>query len=225
MGIKLSNIRIFYAESSSPILSVHSLQFNAGINFLIGKNGSGKSTLLKALSNINTDIHLMGSIELDNQLLRRFQVGLVTQNPLQSINLELTFLENLVLANTRGYDHLSLKIQLNSEQIDTVFSFLQTFTNKIFLSKIITQQARNLSSGQQQILAILMRVIRYQKVLLLDECTANLDADNTKVIIDILLALAEKGTVIIFATHQMELLNTINSKIYTVENGTINKSY
>jgi ABC-type multidrug transport system ATPase subunit len=221
MSIKLSNIQISYSENPKPILNIGSLEFDSGINFIIGKNGSGKSTLIKALSNINNDIQLTGNIELEGKQLKEFNIGLVTQNPLQSINLELTFLENLLLASTSGYSHLSLTPQLTSSSSQKVIQFLQTFNNWNFLSELLHKEARNLSSGQQQMLAILMRVIRFQKLLLLDECTANLDADNTGTIIGILLELVTKGTIIIFATHQTELLQTVNSKSYKIENGTI----
>lgn len=223
MSIKLSNIQIYYSEKTNPILNIDSLEFENYINFIIGKNGSGKSTLLKALSNLNNEVHLRGSIKFDGTPLNEFNIGLVTQNPLQSINLELTFLENLILASTNGYSHVSLKPQLTSSSSQEVILFLKTFKNWDFLSELLHKEAGNLSSGQQQMLAILMRVIRFQKLLLLDECTANLDADNTETIIGILLELVAKGTVVIFATHQTELLQTINSKSYKVENGTIKK--
>ena len=84
-------------------------------------------------------------------------------------------------------------------------------------------KASNLSSGQQQMLSILMRVIRYQKILLLDECTANLDVENTNIIIGIILELIKKGTIVIFATHQTELLKTKYSNTYLVANGTIKR--
>lgn len=221
MNLKLSNTQIFYSENPSPILNIDSLEFGSKINFIVGKNGSGKSTLLKALSNFNNEVSLTGNIELDKMPLKSLHVGLVTQNPLQSINLELTFLENLLLASTSGYAHASLKPQLTSSTEHQVTDFLKTFKNWNFLSGLLHKEARNLSSGQQQMLAILMRVIRFQKLLLLDECTANLDADNTETIIGILLELVEKGTIVVFATHQTELLNTVNSKSYKVENGAI----
>ncbi len=221
MSLKITNTKISYPENPKPILEINSLEFNEGINFLIGKNGTGKSTLLKAISNYNEEVIVTGNFELDGKALINFNVGTVSQNPQKSVNLELTFLENLLLAKTNNLEHLSLSKQVNNESINYVLKFLEKFNNKEFLKNLLDKTTYNLSSGQQQILSILMRVIRFQKVLLLDECTANLDEENTKTIIGILLELVDNGTIVIFATHQLELLKTDNSKIFKIENGTI----
>ncbi len=224
MSIRLSNVQISYSESASPVLQIDSLEFRSGINFIIGKNGSGKSTLLKALSNIYDEIILKGDIELDGQKLNGFITGMVGQTALFSINLDLTFLENLLIANTNSYEHLSIMPQLTSSSSGKITHFLQTFSNWNFLSELLHKKAKNLSSGQQQMLAILMRVVRFQRLLLLDECTANLDADNTDIIVRLLQELAGKGTIVIFATHQAQLLHIIGSECYKIENGEIKPS-
>jgi ABC-type bacteriocin/lantibiotic exporter with double-glycine peptidase domain len=221
MSIKLSNVQISYSGSPRPVLNIDSLEFKNTINFITGINGSGKSTLLKALSNINDEVILKGDIELDGKKLSEFNIGLVTQSPLASINLDLTFLENLLLASTNGYTHLSLLPQLTSSSSRKIVDFLQTFKSLSFVPELLYKGARSMSAGQQQMLAILMRVIRFQKLLLLDECTANLDANNTKIIIYILRELAEKGTIILFATHQEELLRTVKSVSFRIDNGGI----
>ncbi len=221
MSLKITNTTISYSEKEKPILKIESLEFYENINFLIGKNGTGKSTLLKAISNYNDEVIVKGNLELDNHSLNQFNVGTVSQNPHKSINLELTFIENLILAKTNGIEHLSLLKQANKKNISYVIDFIEKFSNHKFLKRLLFKTASDLSSGQQQILAILMRVIRFQKILLLDECTANLDEENTKIILNILSELVKKGTIIIFATHQLELLKTYKTKIFKVENGTI----
>lgn len=221
MGMTLSNVEISYSESGPPVLNIDSLEFGSGINFIAGKNGSGKTTLLKALSNIDDDVIMKGEVELDGTRLNELSTGMVSQTALFSINLDLTFLENLLLANTKSYQHLSLMPQLTSSTSGQVVKFLQTFSNWGFLSGFLHKEARNLSSGQQQMLAILMRAVRFQRLLLLDECTANLDADNTEIIMQILQELAAKETIVIFATHQASLLQTVNSECYEIENGEI----
>ena len=221
MGIRLSNVKISYSDVGPPVLSIDSLEFGSGINFISGKNGSGKTTLLKGLSNIDDSVVIKGVVELDGKSLNEFSTGMVSQTALFSINLDLTFLENLLLANTRHFQHLSLMPQLTSRTSGQIIQFLKTFSNWTLLSGFLHKEARNLSSGQQQMLAILMRAVRFQRLLLLDECTANLDVDNTEIIMQMLQDLAAKGTIVIFATHQASLLQTINSGSYKIENGEV----
>lgn len=220
MSLIISNTTIRYLNNPKFILEINHLTFEAKINFIIGKNGTGKSTLLKALANYNNEVVVNGKFELDGETTN-LNIGTVTQNPLNSVNVELTFLENLILANTKGWNHVSIFQQASKENIKYVKDFLDKFDNKDFLLDLLLKEVSHLSSGQQQILSILMRVIRFQKVLLLDECTANLDSENTNIIINILLDLVSKGTIVIFATHQLEFLKISNSKSYRVDNGRI----
>jgi len=223
MSLILKDIKVSYEGMKFPILEFDNLILNEGLNFLIGKNGSGKSTLLKALSNYSNQVSVEGLIELDGEKLINGYVGLVSQDPEKSINLELSFLENLILAKTNGWNHLSFLTQISRVEENHVIQFLKGFNNWELIEALLNVEANNLSSGQKQILAIFMRVIRYRKVLLLDECTANLDYINTGIIIDILSEMGRNGTIIVFATHQRELLETDASNIYLVENGNITR--
>jgi len=221
MVLKISHTQISYINNPKPILDVDFAEFGSSINFLVGKNGSGKSTLLRALSSHNDEVVVKGNIELEGKPLQNFDIGLVAQIPQKSVNLELTFIENLLLAKTNGIEHISLGTQTNKSNIEIVLKFLKGFKNWDFLSELCYKETADLSSGQQQLLAILMRVIRFQNLLLLDECTANLDSENTNIILGILEELVKKGTIVLFATHQMELLKTNYSKTFLIENGKI----
>lgn len=221
MSLKIFDTKICYIGNPKPILKIESLEFGNELNFLIGKNGSGKSTFLKALTNYDDEIEVTGVIKLNNKSLDKGNMGLVTQSPSQSINLELSFLENLVLASTKRYNHISFVPQITTASKSKMISFLKTFNNWNVFSELLHTEVAKLSAGQRQVLAILMRVVRFKELLLLDECTASLDFSNTKTIIGILLDLVKKGTIIIFVTHQIEILDIANSKIFKVENGTI----
>lgn len=224
MSLKIFNTKFYYEKISNPILDIDDLEFKSGLNFLIGDNGSGKSTFLKGLGNFEDDVKVLGNIKLNGKILEKDDVGTVSQNPQRSINLDLTFIENLILSYTRGWRHLSLYSQINKSSELKVINFLDKFKNRDFLKSLMYKNAKDLSSGQQQILSILMRLVHSQKVLLLDESTANLDRRNNNIIIGILLELAREGTIIIFATHQPELLKTEKTIIYKIRNGKIRKT-
>lgn len=219
--LTIKNGKIFYKDNEQIILDIPSVSISTGLNFIVGDNGTGKSTFLKSLANHFPEIGCTGSIYLNNKSFNKDIVGLVNQNPIKSISTELTFLENLLLAKFNKSDFLKLSTLGNSKVTNEIIEFLDYFVIKETVDKLLYTQANKLSAGQQQLLAILMRLIRFKEVLLLDEATANLDVINTKIIIGILLEVVKKGTIVLFATHQLSLLETPNCKVYNTNTGNI----
>ena len=219
--LSLNNIKIKYIDAPDIIINEENVIFPDGINFIVGKNGCGKSTLLKAFTG-HEDIDVRGKIEYNNGPLKYSIIGIVNQNPLNSIACELTFAENLIQAKSTYLDFLKPTIIVNKKELNKIITFIKSFNFDFDINKILFKESSKLSSGQQQLLAILMRVYRNGKILLLDECTANLDEFNTNLIIETLIKIALKGVIILFVTHQSEFLELSNTRTYIVANKSIN---
>lgn len=215
-SISINKARVFYKDDNKTILKIPSLNISSGINFIVGDNGTGKTTFLKALTNHFPNVGFDGMIKLNGQPFEQKKVGLVNQSPINSISPDLTFLENMLMARFKKNDFLKPQSMISKNETREILDFLEFFMIKERVNKLLSKEASKLSSGQQQLLAILMRLIRFKEVILLDEATANLDKINTKVIIGILLEIAKKGTIVLFATHQLSLLETEGSMIYNI---------
>ena len=220
-SITINNARIFYQDDGKTVLNVPALTITSGINFIVGGNGSGKSTFLKALTNHFPEVIFEGEIAMNGRKYRHDKVGLVRQSPINSISTNLTFLENMLMARFSEGDLLRPQRMITKSETNDILGFLDYFVIKEKVEMLLDKEASKLSAGQQQLLAILMRLFRFKEVILLDEATANLDVITTKTIIGILSEIAKKGTIVLFATHQMSLLEMKRSKIYNTINGKI----
>jgi cell division transport system ATP-binding protein len=69
--------------------------------------------------------------------------------------------------------------------------------------------------------AIARALIHRPKVLLADEPTGNLDALNTKDIIDLLLKINEFGTTVVMVTHNKEIVNSLKRRVITLDQGLV----
>jgi ABC-type bacteriocin/lantibiotic exporter with double-glycine peptidase domain len=215
--VELKHIKIRYSDSSEAIIDFPEIVFNQGVNFIIGKNGCGKSTLLKGFTK-HEDVLVEGQILFNGVQISNNIIGIVNQNPQNSITGELTFIQNLIQSKSSFWDLLSLSTLESKKEINKAKEFIETFNFPFEIEKLYYKESEKLSSGQQQLLAILMRVYRNGKILLLDECTANLDDINTKLVIETINRIANAGVVVLFVTHQWELLELKNSITYIIKN-------
>ncbi len=167
---------------------------------IVGASGSGKSTLLGLLAglDVNTsgeisifDHHFSAMNEEERALLRGQYVGFI----FQSFHLlpSLHAIENVMLpAELKGDRHARQKAEALLEQVG--------------LSHRLSHYPNQLSGGEQQRVAIARAFASDPKILFADEPTGNLDANNSKIIIEKLFALnASQGTTLVLVTHDNAL--------------------
>jgi tungstate transport system ATP-binding protein len=147
---------------------------------LIGPNGSGKTTLLRAV---------MGLVDVTS--------GTITVTPGASA---IVFQKPVMLRRSvAGNIAFALSAAGRTADARTVAQLLQ----QVGLAALADRPARHLSGGEQQRLAIARALARQPQLLLLDEATASLDPAQTKIIEDLITAIAEDGVKIVFATHDL----------------------
>ena len=169
---------------------------------LVGKNGSGKTTLLSLMAGLEIpeegDVYFKNKNlkEIDKDMYRRKQVSVIYQN--YNLFPLMTVLENIMyplLLN--GYTKKKAEEQaiLIMEKVGLNSTHIKRFPAM-------------LSGGEQQRVAIARALAIKAEVILADEPTGNLDAENTEQIIDLLYKLAhEDGCCVLVSTHDAEIKN------------------
>lgn len=147
---------------------------------LIGPNGSGKTTLLRAI---------MGLVEPSSGQIASEDAtrAIVFQKPVM--------LRRTVAGN--------VAFGLAAAGYPAERSAIAALLDQVGLLSLADRPARRLSGGEQQRLAIARALARRPRLLLLDEATASLDPAQTKIVEDLIAAIANAGTKIIFATHDL----------------------
>jgi putative ABC transport system ATP-binding protein len=165
---------------------------------VMGPSGSGKSTLLNIIGGLDSptagkvvvegeDISGLSSKQL--AVFRREKVGFVFQQ--FYLVPYLTALENVMLAQ---YFH-----SMTDEQ--EAVAALQ----RVGLGDRIRHLPSELSGGEQQRVCIARALINHPKLILADEPTGNLDAENERIVLELLAALHREGHTIIMVTHAPHL--------------------
>lgn len=186
-----------------------------GITGIVGPSGSGKTTLL-----LNLAFLLVGRwrrfefegrrVELEDLRSLRRRVTYVPQNPiLFTGTAKSNILYPLKLRGIRGKE-AKRRVEEVAEALD--------------ISEILGNKSHELSGGEAQRVCLARALVFSPDVILLDEPTANLDADNALRIEEMLRDISSR-TKLILVSHNQEQVNRLCDKVYRLEGGRIVESY
>jgi putative ABC transport system ATP-binding protein len=201
--IQLNHVSKIYGKERTEVRALDDLSLeikNNSVVTIMGPSGSGKSTLLNLIGTM--DAPTVGDVFIDGTNIskypesklarfRRFTIGFVFQNYFLLPNIDL--LGN-VLAPLIPYGITNDDKARAQELLDTVG-----------LGKRSKSKVKELSGGESQRVAIARSLINDPKIILGDEPTGNLDSENGKKIVDLLLSLLNKKKTIIIVTHNIEI--------------------
>ena len=200
--IRLENLSKYYYGNNSVALGLRkiNLEFHKGEFVAItGESGSGKTTLLSTISGLlpyeEGEMYFNGNAtsyydEEDWEEYRKNHIAFVFQN--YNLIDTYTALENVMTSFLIQGKSVSYAKEKSMELLETVG-----------IAQYATHRATELSSGQKQRLAIARALAKNTEVIVADEPTGNLDAENGRQIMELFLELAKERLVII-VTHNFE---------------------
>jgi heme ABC exporter ATP-binding subunit CcmA len=188
-----------YAVGDRTILDGISVRATSGRLLAVrGPSGSGKTSLLTMLGGLIAPS--AGTITLDgapvtpdrHALRRRF--GFVPQG------------YGLVAALT-ARENVAVVLQAAELPRAQVRSRVQAVLDRLGLAPVADHLVEDLSGGQQQRVAVARALVTAAEVVLADEPTAELDADNRELVVSLLLERARAGGVVVIASHDPDVVD------------------
>jgi ABC-type polar amino acid transport system ATPase subunit len=184
---------------------------------LIGPSGSGKSTLLRIINGLETadggevvvdGTDLSDGAEAAAQRVRR-EVGMVFQH----FNLfpHMTVLKNCMLA-------LRLVRGMPRDESGRV---ARAMLERVGLSDKMDQWPGQLSGGQKQRVAIARALAMDPRVMLFDEPTSALDPEMVGEVLDVMREMAQGGTTMLIATHEMGFAREVADRVIFMDEGRV----
>jgi cell division transport system ATP-binding protein len=184
--------------------------------FLVGASGAGKSTLVRLL--IRDEAPSTGRIFVEGQEISRMsrrklpklrrKFGIVFQD--YKLLSRRTVAQNVAFAlqvTRPGQRHMREKV----EEVLWIVGLedkLDTFPDE-------------LSGGEQQRVAIARALVHRPRIFLADEPTGNLDPDTSWGIVQLLLQINHRGTTVLMATHNREVVDLVRRRVIAIDGGRV----
>jgi cell division transport system ATP-binding protein len=214
--IRFQNVAKIYPPDTIALKDVNFEVKPKEFVLLSGKSGAGKTTLFKLL--LAEERPTEGRIFFDDQDVSRIKLSKL-HNFRRKIGA--VFQDYKLLASKNVYENTAYILEVIGASDKEIKRDVTEVLEIVGLSHRASNFPVELSGGEKQRAAIARALIHRPEVILADEPTGNLDPYNTADIVRLLLKINELGTTILLATHDKELINSLEKRVITLDGGII----
>jgi monosaccharide-transporting ATPase len=192
------------------------------IHALVGENGAGKSTLIKVLTGVESPD--TGTIELDGKLVQVRSPQHSQELGISTVYQEVNLCTNISIAGNITLGHEPHRF--GSIDYKKMNAYAELALKRLDIDIDVTQPLGNCSVAIQQMVAIARSLeITNAKILILDEPTSSLDANETNELFGVMRKLKSEGMGIVFITHFLDQVYEVADRITVLRNGKLVGTY
>ncbi len=198
---------VWFGYDKTPILRNVNVEIGRGLTIVVGPNGAGKTTLLKIMATLLRP--QKGRVIIDGvdywktrDLNTRRKVIYVHERP--------------VMFSGTVYDNIAMGLRFRGEEDE---ERVKEIAKRLKIESLLGRDAKGLSAGQRQMVALARALVLSPKYLLLDEPLAHLDREKRRVLSEVILDYSRERSVVM-TSHDPYLCDKAN-RVLAVENGRV----
>lgn len=214
--IEFNNVTKIYKKTFTAVKDINLKIEKGEFIFIVGKSGAGKSTLIKLL--LREISPTEGIITYNNQDINKIRKRNVAE---YRRHIGFVFQDYRLLPKMTVYENIAFAMEMICCQAKNIRREVPLVLSMVGLSDKAKYYPDELSGGEQQRVAIARAVINKPESIIADEPTGNLDTETSKEIMKILTEINKRGTTVIMATHDREIVNRYQKRVIELKNGTI----
>ncbi|MFT8322945.1 MAG: cell division ATP-binding protein FtsE [Bacillus sp. (in: firmicutes)] len=204
---------------SNGVIAVNGLdvKINQGeFVYVVGPSGAGKSTFIKMM--YREEKPTQGTITINGINLAKLKLKKV---PLLRRSMGVVFQDFKLLPTLTVYENVAFALEVIEENPKYIKKRVMETLSLVGLKHKARMLPTELSGGEQQRVSIARSIVNSPKLVIADEPTGNLDPETSWEIMNLLEEINTRGTTIIMATHNKEIVNTIKHRVIAIESGRI----
>lgn len=217
--LSLQNISFNYANQ--PLFENANLELASGeFAFLIGRSGSGKTTLLQMIyMNVLPESGTVTVGNFNSKTIKKSEL------PYLRRKIGIVFQDFKLLSDRNVFDNLSFVLEVTNTPKREIKKRVNDTLSEVGLTHKKLNMPDQLSGGEKQRVAIARAILNQPLIILADEPTGNLDPETSNEILDLLQKINKRGTAVLCATHNYDIVRKGNTRIFKIENNKILKGF
>lgn len=216
--IKLDNVS---KKFGTGVFGLSDVSFSVDKNefvFLVGSTGAGKTTIFRLL--IREMLPSQGSI-----IVNDWDVVNLPKDKIPHLRKKIgvVFQDLKLLLDRTIFENVILPLEVSGVNPEEAKKMAEDVLDQVGLKEHRDKFPIQLSGGELQRVAIARALVLSPEILLADEPTGNLDAVTSWEIVKILSDINKKGTTIVMATHNQDIIKSLGKRVIHLEKGKITK--
>ncbi len=217
--ISFQDVTKVYKAGRKPITALNGVSFGVSPGefvSVVGRSGAGKTTLFKLL--LAEEKPTAGSIVFKEQDVHKLKPD---QLPCFRRKIGVVFQDYKLLSSKTIWENVAYIMEVMGATEKEINRDVPQVLEITGLSERANNFPEELSGGEKQRATIARALIHRPDVILADEPTGNLDPFHTQEIIRLLAKVNQMGTTVLLATHNQDVINTLERRVITLEQGKV----
>ena len=216
--IKFTKVDKVYKDGQKSLCNINLGIHQGEFVFLVGHSGAGKSTMLKLL--LREELVTSGRLTVLGQ-----DISKINDNNIHLLRrrIGVIFQDFRLLKEKTAYENVELAMRVVGASPKDIKPRVLNVLKQVGLLDKANRYPSQLSGGECQRVAIARAIANKPSIIIADECTGNLDINNSIEIVNILDEINKNGTTVIMATHDIELLKIFKKRTVELKNGQVTR--
>ncbi|CAM3889103.1 cell division ATP-binding protein FtsE [Alkalicoccus chagannorensis] len=216
--IQMHDVWKMYPNGVSAVngISIHIKQ--GEFVYIVGASGAGKSTFIKMI--YREEQPTQGDIMVGNWNLATMKES---QIPLLRRSIGVVFQDFKLLPSMTVFENIAFAMEVLEAGKSTIRRSVMDVLDIVRLKNKARFLPHELSGGEQQRVSIARAIVNNPSVVICDEPTGNLDPETSWEIMHLLEEINDRGTTILMATHNKDIVNTMRKRVIAIDNGRISR--
>lgn len=214
--IEMHNVWKTYPDGTHALRGVSVKVDRNEFVYVVGPSGAGKSTFMKLI--YREERPTKGSLFVNGFNLEKLKQRKI---PYVRRNIGVIFQDYRLLPKLTVFENVAFAMEVIEAPKKVIRKRVLEVLELVKLREKANSLPTQLSGGEQQRVAIARAIVNNPSVIVADEPTGNLDPDTSWGIMKLMEEINFRGTTIIMATHNREIVNSMRKRLLAIEGGLI----